>query len=110
MLGNMCKTPFSLGEKIGVLALLLALLLFFVTPALAALPLVVFLILCFGAPFFPGFGFYLPVISRGRAGVKEIALTFDDGPSPLSTPVLLNLLARHSLRATFFVVGLILSS
>jgi len=105
VLSNMNKTPFSLGEKIGVLSLLLALLLFFVTPSLAALPLIVFLILCFGAPFFPGFSFYLPVISRGRAGVKEIALTFDDGPSPLSTPVLLELLARHNLYATFFVIG-----
>lgn len=101
----MYKTPFSLGEKIGVFSLLLALLLFFVTPYLAVLPLVVFLGLCIGAPFFPRFCFFLPVISRGRAGVKEIALTFDDGPSPLTTPVLLDLLARHSLHATFFVIG-----
>ncbi len=101
----MYKTPCSRGEKIGIFTLLLALLLFFVTPSLSALPLVVFLILCFGAPFFPRCGFYLPVISRGKAGVKEIALTFDDGPSPLSTPILLDLLARHSLHATFFVVG-----
>ena len=105
MLGNMYSTPFSLAEKIGILSLLLALLLFFITPGLAILPLVVFLSLCFGAPFFPRFGFFLPVISCGKAGVKEIALTFDDGPSPLSTPVLLNLLSRHSLHATFFVVG-----
>ena len=101
----MNKILFSLGEKIGVFSLLLALLLFFVTPSLAALPLIVFLIFCFGAPFFPRFGFFLPVISCGKAGVKEIALTFDDGPSPLSTPVLLELLARHSLHATFFVIG-----
>jgi len=101
----MYKKPFSLGEKIGVLALFLALLFFFITPYLAVLPLAVFLVLCFGAPFFPRFGFYLPVISCGKAGIKEIALTFDDGPSPQSTPVLLDLLARHSLHATFFVVG-----
>lgn len=105
MQSNMYKTHYSLGEKIGVFTLLLALLLLFVTPYLAALPLVVFLILCFVAPFFPRFGFYLPVISCGKTGVKEIALTFDDGPSPLSTPVILDLLARHSLHATFFVVG-----
>ncbi|MFT5726876.1 MAG: peptidoglycan/xylan/chitin deacetylase (PgdA/CDA1 family) [Desulforhopalus sp.] len=105
MLGNMYKTPFSLGEKIGVVSLLLALLLFFVTPSLAVLPLIVFLILCFGAPFFPRFSFFLPVISCGKAGGKEIALTFDDGPSPQSTPILLELLARHNLHATFFVIG-----
>ena len=101
----MYKTPFSLGEKIGVFSLLLALLFFFVTPYLATLPLVVFLSLCLVAPFFPGFSFFLPVISHGKADAHEIALTFDDGPSPLTTPVLLDLLARHSLHATFFVIG-----
>jgi peptidoglycan/xylan/chitin deacetylase (PgdA/CDA1 family) len=101
----MNKIPFSLGEKIGVLSLLLALLLFFVTPYLAVLVLVGFLSLCLGALFLPQFGFFLPVISRGKAGVNEIALTFDDGPSPLTTPILLDLLARHSLYATFFVIG-----
>lgn len=33
------------------------------------------------------------------------ALTFDDGPHPLYTPRLLDVLARHGARATFFVVG-----
>jgi peptidoglycan-N-acetylglucosamine deacetylase len=33
------------------------------------------------------------------------ALTFDDGPSPHYTPVILELLAREQVRATFFVVG-----
>jgi peptidoglycan/xylan/chitin deacetylase (PgdA/CDA1 family) len=34
-----------------------------------------------------------------------IALTFDDGPSPVLTPKLLDLLAARHLKATFFVVG-----
>jgi peptidoglycan/xylan/chitin deacetylase (PgdA/CDA1 family) len=34
-----------------------------------------------------------------------VALSFDDGPSPANTPVLLELLARHGALATFFVVG-----
>src|SRR5687767_13377151 len=33
------------------------------------------------------------------------ALTFDDGPNPVATPRLLDLLAAHNARATFFVVG-----
>jgi peptidoglycan-N-acetylglucosamine deacetylase len=33
------------------------------------------------------------------------ALTFDDGPDPESTPRLLELLARHEVRATFFMLG-----
>jgi len=35
----------------------------------------------------------------------EIALTFDDGPNPSSTPRLLDILAGHDVRATFFLVG-----
>jgi peptidoglycan-N-acetylglucosamine deacetylase len=33
------------------------------------------------------------------------ALTFDDGPDPDETPPLLDLLARHSAKATFFLIG-----
>lgn len=36
---------------------------------------------------------------------EEIALTFDDGPNPAWTPRLLELLARHDVKATFFLVG-----
>jgi peptidoglycan-N-acetylglucosamine deacetylase len=36
---------------------------------------------------------------------KDIALTFDDGPYPFYTPVLLHVLERSNVRATFFVIG-----
>lgn len=36
---------------------------------------------------------------------RKLALTFDDGPNPAITPKLLDLLAHHNARATFFVVG-----
>jgi len=35
----------------------------------------------------------------------EIALTYDDGPNPAATPKLLEVLARHGVRATFFLIG-----
>jgi peptidoglycan/xylan/chitin deacetylase (PgdA/CDA1 family) len=35
----------------------------------------------------------------------EIALTIDDGPDPLVTPRVLDLLDRYAVRATFFCVG-----
>src|SRR5438874_7006796 len=38
-------------------------------------------------------------------GVSGLALTFDDGPHPEHTPRLLDVLAEHGLKATFFVVG-----
>lgn len=43
------------------------------------------------------------LIAPQRPG--EIALTFDDGPNPAWTPRLLEVLARHDVKATFFVVG-----
>ncbi|MHA6485071.1 polysaccharide deacetylase family protein [Paenibacillus sp. strain BS8-2] len=57
--------------------------------------------------FLPGlisrtFGFR--VFKKGQAE-KEIALTFDDGPDPKYTPLVLDLLARYGAKATFFVVG-----
>lgn len=36
---------------------------------------------------------------------RKIALTFDDGPNPPVTPRLLDLFDRHSVRATFFLIG-----
>lgn len=46
-------------------------------------------------------GFYATdVWERG-----EVVLTFDDGPHPKGTPRVLDLLARHAMPATFFVVG-----
>jgi peptidoglycan/xylan/chitin deacetylase (PgdA/CDA1 family) len=40
-----------------------------------------------------------------RTAEPAAALTFDDGPDPETTPRLLDLLARHGARATFFVLG-----
>jgi peptidoglycan/xylan/chitin deacetylase (PgdA/CDA1 family)/negative regulator of sigma E activity len=42
---------------------------------------------------------------RGNPRRREIALTFDDGPSPLATPLLLAVLHRYRAHATFFVIG-----
>lgn len=36
---------------------------------------------------------------------SEIAVTFDDGPNPAWTPQLLDILARHNITATFFLIG-----
>ena len=51
--------------------------------------------------------------ARGNASVwrmpetianKRIYLTFDDGPNPTATPLLLDLLKAKNVRATFFVI------
>jgi glycosyltransferase involved in cell wall biosynthesis/peptidoglycan/xylan/chitin deacetylase (PgdA/CDA1 family) len=41
----------------------------------------------------------------GAPDTRRVALTFDDGPDPIYTPKLLEVLRRHGARATFFVIG-----
>ena len=72
---------------------------------LSLVPITLFLLLYLVAPFVHRLGFFLPVISCGRPGKSGVALTFDDGPDPRSTPALLRLLGRHGVEATFFVIG-----
>lgn len=36
---------------------------------------------------------------------RVVALTFDDGPNPVYTPQVLDALAEHDVKATFFVLG-----
>src|SRR5277367_3153568 len=40
-----------------------------------------------------------------RPGTKQLALTYDDGPNDPHTFHLLEVLARHNVKATFFLVG-----
>jgi peptidoglycan-N-acetylglucosamine deacetylase len=46
------------------------------------------------------------VIWSGRTDHRRVALTFDDGPMPNWTPRVLATLARHDIRATFFLKGI----
>ncbi|MFF2960195.1 polysaccharide deacetylase family protein [Streptomyces sp. NPDC057963] len=57
-------------------------------------------------------GTWLPGLRRtcfpslaGLGDSRHVALTFDDGPDPRSTPLFLHALDRSSARATFFVLG-----
>jgi peptidoglycan-N-acetylglucosamine deacetylase len=43
-----------------------------------------------------------PLPSSGR---RLVTFTFDDGPFPETTPVVLHVLAKHHVRATFFWIG-----
>ena len=99
------KSSWSLAERLGLVSFLLTVLLLFFDARLSLIPLFGFLLLCIAAPFFPCFGFYLPVICKGALAKKAVAITFDDGPDPLTTPLLLKLLLKRQIQATFFVTG-----
>lgn len=45
------------------------------------------------------------VLFRVDTDERVLALTIDDGPHPAVTPGILEVLARHDVRATFFVLG-----
>ncbi|MGW1028212.1 polysaccharide deacetylase family protein [Streptomyces sp. NPDC002577] len=73
--------------------------------AIAALPV---LAAAHAAPVVSTFG---PLRNRvmprlsGRGRSDHVALTFDDGPNPRSTPHFLQLLAERQVHATFFLLG-----
>ncbi len=48
---------------------------------------------------FPAYTWRMP------AGEKTVYLTFDDGPHPVITPWVLDLLREHEAKATFFCIG-----
>lgn len=50
-------------------------------------------------------GFYLKVICKGTRGMNRVTLTFDDGPHPVNTPIILDMLKSAGVKATFFCVG-----
>jgi peptidoglycan/xylan/chitin deacetylase (PgdA/CDA1 family) len=45
------------------------------------------------------------ILWHGNSDIKEVALTFDDGPSSKDTPRFLDILKKHNVKATFFVLG-----
>lgn len=87
------------------MALALAIILGAIDLRLATVPLGLLLMLCAVAPFLPRAGFFFPVVYRGSTGRSMVALTFDDGPDPRTTPQLLDLLATYRIPAAFFVTG-----
>ncbi len=45
------------------------------------------------------------IIKKGRDDKKVVALTFDDGPDEDFTPQILDILKKHNVKGTFFVIG-----
>jgi peptidoglycan-N-acetylglucosamine deacetylase len=45
------------------------------------------------------------IMFKRKVAPKTLYLTFDDGPSQMHTPAVLDLLKKHQIQATFFFVG-----
>jgi peptidoglycan/xylan/chitin deacetylase (PgdA/CDA1 family) len=63
------------------------------------------LALAVATPVAAGPGWITPAAGPTATGDPEIVLTFDDGPNPHTTPRVLDTLAKHKVRAIFFLVG-----
>ena len=71
----------------------------------AAAALVAYLALVTLGVTFSRFSMFADVVTSGPRDARGVALTFDDGPDPRSTPAILEQLAQAGARATFFVIG-----
>ena len=61
-------------------------------------------LLAVGILLVPAFSFSLGNNASGLGATKTIYLTFDDGPHPIFTPLLLSLLDENGAKATFFPI------
>src|ERR1700678_1441349 len=52
----------------------------------------------------PAYEIFGPTLRR-FADAARMAITFDDGPNPVVTPGILELLERYNATATFFLIG-----
>jgi chitooligosaccharide deacetylase len=50
-------------------------------------------------------GWPTPAAGPTMTGDPEVIFTFDDGPNPQLTPLVLDTLAKHHIKAVFFLVG-----
>jgi peptidoglycan/xylan/chitin deacetylase (PgdA/CDA1 family) len=50
-------------------------------------------------------GWPSPAAGPTMSGDPELLFTFDDGPNPKTTPLVLDALAKHHIHAVFFLVG-----
>lgn len=71
---------------------------------LASLLFLFALLFALGVPFIR-MQYFCTAICRGKPGQMRVALSFDDGPDPVATPALLELLRRENVPATFFLIG-----
>jgi len=55
--------------------------------------------------FRPSSSDFYPTLCSVKTTRPAIALTFDDGPHPETTPRILDVLAKYSAKATFFAIG-----
>ncbi len=91
---------------IGLLLILIAVHMqasfpFYIYPML----LVIYLLIIFYGCYYVGSNFFIRIICKANTDKKEIAISFDDGPSINFTASIVALLKHDNVKATFFCIG-----
>ncbi len=98
-------------KSVSIVFLLFLLVLFIIDQAIGVnilfyvVLVIVHLIFLTWGSFSIGSQFYIETQCSFSTNNKEIVLTFDDGPDPLVTPEVLDVLKNYNVRATFFCIG-----
>lgn len=72
---------------------------------LIAIPAIALTIFLVWASADVGSNVYLKAVCKKNTEEKVVALTFDDGPNERMTPLVLDVLKKHDIKATFFLIG-----
>jgi peptidoglycan/xylan/chitin deacetylase (PgdA/CDA1 family) len=75
------------------------------SPAAYGWILLAYIAILFCGCYFIQLGFFFKSVCSGDRSKKEIALSFDDGPDPSFTPVMLDLLKAEGIETIFFCIG-----
>ncbi|MDR0801469.1 polysaccharide deacetylase family protein [Fluviicola sp.] len=96
----------KLNIAIGCLSLLICFIFFRESPyfrtILISIAILFCVILSFGILFLR-FEYFYPTVYKSTQ--DEVFLTFDDGPDPVHTPKILDILQKYEIKALFFVIG-----
>ncbi len=70
------------------------------------IPLLIFLIILFFGSAFIRLNFYLNSICKSyEKNTNDVFISFDDSPNNDTTPLILDILEKHGVKATFFIIG-----
>ena len=65
--------------------------------------LLVYLSIIFLGSYFIGLNWFIKSVNQNSK--EGVSFTFDDGPHPKNTKLILTILKKHNIKATFFVIG-----
>jgi peptidoglycan/xylan/chitin deacetylase (PgdA/CDA1 family) len=94
----------------SIIFLLSAGISFLIFPGTAGTAVLVSLLLAYLVVFSLGvsvlrLNLFCRALCRGKTVSRLVSLTFDDGPDPVTTPAVLDVLAKYGVHAAFFCIG-----